>query len=393
MTSPSIARATPARLFLMTAVLFIAYLCVAMSLPVVPLFVARDLGFGNLWGGLAVGAVFLATILSRGWAGRLMDQQGSKRAAIRGLLFYAAGAAVAVLAGMVTARPETAYAILVLSRLLVGLGESLVAVAIVGWGIGIVGPGRSGRVLALGGAAIYGGFAVGGPLGLLLFERIGFAGAMAVSGILPLVGMLMLTPLPGLPAQPQAARPSFWSVIGTIRLHGLVLCMQGVGFAVIGAFFTLLFLDRGWQGAGFGLTAFGVGFVLMRLLFGGLVDRLGGWPVAIASLAVEVVGQALIWATPLPELALLGAFLTGIGCSLIFPAMGREVVALVPPHLRGTAIGGFTGFQDLAYGLTGPVAGFLADRAGYGSVFLVGALAALAGLVAALAVRSRRRPA
>jgi hypothetical protein len=40
------------------------------------------------------------------------------------------------------------------------------------------------------------------------------------------------------------------------------------------------------------------------------------------------------------------------------------------------------------FGLTGPLAGFLADRAGYGSVFLIGAAAAAAGLLIALCLRS-----
>ena len=83
-------------------------------------------------------------------------------------------------------------------------------------------------------------------------------------------------------------------------------------------------------------------------------------------------------------MALLGAFLTGVGCSMVFPAMGREVVHRVEPHLRGTAIGGFAMFQDAAYGLTGPLAGLLADRTGYGSVFLIGGCAATAGLLIAL---------
>jgi MFS family permease len=109
--------------------------------------------------------------------------------------------------------------------------------------------------------------------------------------------------------------------------------------------------------------------------------------VAIGSLAVETLGQVLIWSATDPVLALVGAFLTGLGCSMIFPAMGREVVRLVEPHLRGTALGGFSAFQDIAYGLTGPVAGLLADRAGYSGVFLIGAGAAAAGLVIALSLR------
>lgn len=392
MTQVSHERRPQGRFYLLAAILFVAYLCVAMSLPIVPLFVARSLDLGNVWAGVAVGIVFLATFLSRGWAGRYADQRGAKPAAILGLGFYVAGALLSLTAGLAEVRPWQALGVLVAGRLVIGLGESLVGVAIIGWGIGILGPERSGRVLALVGAALYGGFAVGGPVGLMLFDRFGFAGAMAVGAALPLLGIIALLVVPGVPVQAAAPRPSFWSLLGTIRSHGMVVCLQGIGFAAIGAFFSLYFIDRNWTGAGFGLTAFGVGFVLVRLTCGGLVDRIGGLPVAIGSLAIETAGQLLIWTAPTASLALLGAFLTGLGCSLVFPAMGREVVRLVAPHLRGTALGGFSAFQDLAYGLTGPVAGFLADRAGYGAVFLAGTVAAASGFGLALGLhRATRR--
>jgi MFS family permease len=276
---------------------------------------------------------------------------------------------------------------LLAGRLLLGLGESLLGISVVAWGVDVVGLDRSSRVLALLGAAIYGALAVGGPVGLAVFERFGFAGAMTLSAIVPCVGLLMIWRIPGAAAHPDAARPSFWSVIGRIWWHGSIVGLQGIGFAAIGAFFVLYFLDRHWSYAGLGLTAFGGGFVLVRFLCGHLPDRVGGLPVAIGSLAVEAVGQALIWSAPTPAVALAGAFLTGLGCSMIFPSMGREVVRLIEPHLRGTALGGFSAFQDLAYGLTGPLAGLLADRAGYDSVFLIGAAAAACGLIIALYLR------
>ncbi|MGV0130677.1 MFS transporter [Burkholderia gladioli] len=366
MSTHSQADASRARLYLLAAVLFVSYLCVAIPLPVIPVFVTHQLGLDNVWAGLGVGVAFFTTIFTRGYAGKLADRHGAKTAVARGMLLYAAGAAVSLLAGLSSAAPA-ALATLIAGRLLLGVGESLVGVGIITWGVGLMGPARSGQVLAVVGAAFYGAFVVGGPLGLLLFDRVGFAGTMAISAVLPLLGLAAIAGMAGVAPHPHAERPSFLSVVGQVWLHGLVVCLQGIGFAAIGA-----------------------GFVLVRMSFGHLPDRIGGLPVAIGSLAVETVGQFLIWGAHDPALALAGAFLTGLGCSMVFPAMGREVVHLVAPHLRGTAMGAFAAFQDLAYGLTGPVAGLLADRAGYGHVFLTGGLAALAGLLIALYLRRAR---
>ncbi|MDM9649316.1 MFS transporter [Rhizobium sp. S163] len=346
----------------MTAALFLSYLTVAMSLPAVPVRVVRDLGLGNAWAGLVVGIAFLSTILTRGYAGAYADRLGGKVAMQRGLLVYSAAA-------------------LICGRLVLGLGESIAMVGMISWAIGLMGPARSGAVISLVGIGMYGAFAAGGPLGLLLLDRIGFESLMAVSMALPLLGLAVIQALPAV--EPQAGhREPFWRIIGKIWRPGAAVALQGVGFAGLGAFFSLYFLSRGWPFAGLGLTFFGVGFVLMRLICGHLPDRFGGRNVALAALAAEACGQALLWIAPNPYLALVGALLTGLGCSLVFPSMGSEVVKQVPAHQRGTAMGGFAAFQDLAYGATGPIVGILADCTGYDSVFLVGGVCAVIGLAA-----------
>jgi MFS family permease len=390
MTFQSTRDPAQSRLLLLTAILFIAYLCVAIPLPIVPVYVTERLGLGNVWAGLGVGIAFLATVATRGYAGSLSDRRGAKVALGRGLAFYVAGALTSLAAGLLLNAPLTAFLILLAGRLLLGVGESLVGVGVIAWGVGLVGPARSARVLALIGAAIYGALAVGGPIGLALFNRFGFAATMGISAVLPCLGLVTIWRVAGVAAHPDTERPSFWNVISKIWWHGFIVCLQGIGFAAIGAFFVLYVLARNWSYAGLGLTAFGSGFVLIRMLFGHLPHRIGGLPVAIGSLAVEAVGQALIWSAPNAIFALAGALLTGLGCSMVFPAMGREVIRLVDPHLRGTALGAYAAFQDLAYGLTGPLAGLVADRTGYGNVFLIGAVAAAAGLLIAICLRGAK---
>jgi hypothetical protein len=118
---------------------------------------------------------------------------------------------------------------------------------------------------------------------------------MGISTVLPCLGLLAISRAPGTAPTAGAGRPPFWSVIGRIRWHGLIVCLRGIGFAAIGAFFALYFRDQLWSNAGLGLTAFGGGFVLVHMLLGYLPDRIGGLPVAIGSLAVEPIGQIIIW--------------------------------------------------------------------------------------------------
>ena len=373
------------RVVWLTLALFLSYLCVAMSLPVMSVFVTTRLGFGNALAGLAVGITFASTIVTRGMAGRMADHRGNKYCMVRGLWVYALAGLLCGAASWPGLPALAAYGVLIGGRLLLGVGESLVTVGVMAWCFGIMGPQRSGQVFALVGMGLYGAFAVGSPIGIALFERLGFAGVMGACALVPLIGLAMAAPIAAV-ALHVGERQPFWRIIGRIWEPGVALGLAGVGSAAIGAFMPLLFLFRGWSNIGLGLTCFGGAFVLVRILFGHMPDRIGSIPVALVSTAVEAVGQYLLWTAFSPAMALAGAFLTGLGCSLMFPAMGMEVVRRIPPHLRGTAAGGLAAFQDLAFGITGPATGLLADRFGYAVVFLIGGLAASLGFAMVLAV-------
>ena len=362
--------------------LFLTYLSVAMALPVVSVFVNEVLKLPNWLGGSAVGVAFVSTILSRKYAGYFADVKSSKKCFMFGFVYYIVAALVCMVASISGLSTSIAFVILIAGRLLLGVGESMATVGFLSWNFSHLGSVHSGKILSVFGMAMYGAFAVGGPLGLTLYKYFGFASVMLASSILPIIGVIMFLTAPEVaPHKVTDMKKSFLNLLGIIWKQGLVVTLQGVGFAVLGAFISLYFKDQGWPYAGLGLSLFGIGFVISRILFGALPDKIGGVKVALVSLMVETVGQSLLWLAPHYSFALIGALLTGLGCSMIYPSMGVEVIKRVNPEQRGTAIGGFAMFQDIAYAFSAPIAGVFADRFGYSSTFLFGFIAAVVGII------------
>jgi MFS family permease len=199
-----------------------------------------------------------------------------------------------------------------------------------------------------------------------------------------------VAPLRALPATADAS-PSIRRVVRAVAVPGVGIALTAVGFGAVTTFGALMFAERGWGGAWIAFTVLSAVFILGRVTFGHLPDRVGGARVALVCVVVEAAGMATIWLAPSPLLVFLGAAITGAGYSLVYPGFGLEAVRLAPPEAKGLAMGAFTAFLDLALGVSNPALGLVANHTGITSVFLVSTLVVLCAAVVAL--RLLRAPA
>ena len=390
-SSPSVARAGGTRQILgFVYFTFIVYLSIGLPLAVLPPYVHCRMGFSAALAGLVISIQYIATLLSRPWAGRISDRAGAKVSVLWGMAICTGSGAFLVAAAALHSIPWLSFCALIFSRLALGVGESLGSTGATLWGITSAGPEWTAKVISFNGISTYGAMALGAPLGVKMDQHWG----MASIGLLTILigGFSFGVALRKSPVRvARGEHLPFRSVLWRVAPHGMALALGGVGYSVLATFVTLFYTSRRWDGAALCLTAFGVAFIVARLLFIRAIDRFGGFAVGMACLAVESVGLALLWSAVLPSQALAGAALAGFGFSLVFPALGVEAVKRITENNRGTALGVYTAFSDVSFFLVGPVAGAVIGVYGYASVFLFALISVLVSLGLVIVLRQMQK--
>src|SRR5208283_38014 len=114
---------------------------------ILPPYVHLQLGYGTVLAGLVISAQYVATVLSRPRAGRMVDSSGPKRVVVFGLLACAGSGAWTFAAAFFAPHPHAALALLLIGRLTLGVGESMVATGAMLWGIGRAGSHHIAKVI------------------------------------------------------------------------------------------------------------------------------------------------------------------------------------------------------------------------------------------------------
>ena len=364
------------RFVLVVAVGLAYFLSIGMLLPVVPQFVERQLGGGDLAVGVAVGAFAVGAVLLRPFAGRIGDRFGRRLLIVSGALVVAASAGLYLAANGLPA--------LIAVRILGGIGEAAFFVGAGTMVTDLAPEDRRGEAISYWSVAVYGGLAFGPTLGQTLLGDDRFSSVWIVAAGLALVAAML-----GL-LTTETARPWSPPASGALRpplLHrsalapGTVLFLGLVGLAGFTSFVPLYVTQIGMADSRGVFLLYGCLILGVRIVGARLPDRLGSLRAGTAATGLAAMGLLVMAAIATPVGLYAGTAIFSVGMSLLYPSLLTLALTGVAETERASAVGTVSSFFDASQSLGALLLGGVAAVAGYRGAFVGGALLALAGLV------------
>jgi MFS family permease len=365
---------------LVTGATLAYFTCMGALLPAVPRFVEDELDGGGIAVGIGVGAFAVSAALLRPWAGRLGDRFGRRVLVIVG----SATVAVSVLAyGL-----ATSLLVLVLLRLVTGVGEAAMWVGAATAVQDMAPADRRGEAASYFSVALYAGLAIGPLAAESLRRSAGFNWVFVMCAGCALVACLLGSQTPrGITEEaPGPTRLLHPSALGP----GLVLLLGLIPFTGFGAFLALYGEQIGIDDVGPVFLVYAGLVLLIRVVAARLPDRLGWRVASTGALASVALAGAILGLWRSSVAVYVATIPMAMGMSLLFPALFSAVINDAPESERSSAVGTFSLFFDLSQGLGAPLLGVvkaLADS--YQVAFLVSALAAVGGFAAQRALHVR----
>ncbi|WP_447641623.1 MULTISPECIES: MFS transporter [Chitinophagaceae] len=349
---------------------FLGYFCIGLPLAVLPIYIHQNLGYSAFIAGIVISLQYFVTFIIRGWAGTIVDKRGPQPAVMVSMFSFVLSGVLLLIGFLLSGRPVWSLVFIILARLMTGCAEGMIGASPISWAMLVVGRKHTGTVISYNGIASYGALALGAPLGVILSNSWGNASLGVTILFVGIFGFFYGKKKKNIiGGGAKDTSLSFLKVLKIVSPYGTSLALGGIGFGCLSTFITLYYEYMHWDNAALCLTSFSVLFILGRLFFGNSIQKRGGLQVALFCLLVESLGLAMIWLAPTPVWALFGASVTGLGFSLVFPALGVEAVRLAPAANQGSALAAYGLFIDISLGITGPLIGFVAGIGGMHSIF------------------------
>jgi MFS family permease len=357
------------------AITFTAFIGFSAPLPVLPDDVHQRLDGSDALLGLVIGAFPVFALLGRFLAGWMADHRGRR-------ITLGAGLACCAGAGVMLLFPLPAP-LLVAARGLQGLADALAYTACVAWVLDIVPAERRTASVALLGGGVWGGYAAGPLVGLLL-------GDLTNVGIFVVLAALAGAPLVlRMPAPPQqaGARVSVPArdIARVVAMPGLGIGLLNVSYAAIIGFLVVHLQSRGGHGA-LVLALFSATVLLGRIVVVPLAQRIGLVRGVLLAVAAIVGGTVAIGESTDVAVAAVAAVLYGLGYCLPYPVMAALVTTRLPAAGRARALGSLVAIYDACVGFGAVVLGQVSEAQGTRAVFRTAAAVSVVGAAVCVSV-------
>jgi MFS transporter, DHA1 family, multidrug resistance protein len=376
----------------LVATTFLIYFGWGLTAPVLPLF-ARDLGAGEAAVGMLVASFSVASFCFDIAGGRISDRVGARRAAT-------GGAFLVGLAGVLAAFAP-GFAVLLLSRLLAGIGSAFYVTTAMNVIARTTAPERMGRSMSIYQGAILSSMAIGPAIGGLLAELVGFRLPFALYGLCAFLCVIAAwRTLPARLPHP-AKRAGGGDAFAAVLRDGAFITALAVAFAVFimraGVTSTTVPLyaneDLGLSQAlvGLALTVSAIANLVWLPSAGRLADQRPRRVATMLGLVLALAGLALLASGSGPIGLYVAMLLTGSSTAFAGGTPAAIISDVAPPAQSGTALGMYRMAVDGA-SIVAPIsAGIIAATAGYRAVFLTFMLPLLLVLAASSRLRDTRR--
>ncbi|WP_413453953.1 MFS transporter [Erwinia persicina] len=366
------------------SILFIAITTLGLSLATLPLYISESLGYSAFYVGLVVAAESLSTLFSRAAAGRYSDNNGPQKGMVLGLSLTLLAGLFCLFSFSFIDSAIVAYSVIIFSRVLMGIGESLIFTCSGTWPIGLVGREHAGKIMSWVGIAMFLGLALGNYAGTWSYYHSGIIISATAMAVLPVLGFLLVAIVKPVAIHPEKNKAKLSYAIHRIWKAGSGFSLANIGYATITTFLVLYFNQNNWGGqAALALSLFGVGYVVSRLTLGWKADS-SGLKLTLFSIAIEASGLLLIAFSSHPYVAMMGSFLTGFGLSMIYPLLALPALKSMPDENIGLALSTYESCFDIGLLVAGLAGGGIVSLFGYPAVFIFAFLCCLLASISSI---------
>lgn len=360
---------------------FFVSLVFYLLLTTMALYAVEQFGASKAASGLASSMFVIGALVTRLFAGNVVDLFGRRRVLVISLGVYVLAAAsylpVDSVGALLAVRAVHGVAFGFASTAAVAIGQSLIPAARRAEGTGYFALSNTIGTAIGPSLAIY---LVNGPGYDALFIAATVAGALATAAALCLRAV-DARPAPELRARLRRFHPRDMLHPEVLPVASVIL-LGAVGYSGVAAFLNTYAEERGFErGASLFFVVYAAVLFAARLFVGRLQDRRGDDVVVYGAIAALVVGLALLGAARNDAMVVLAGGFCGLGFGTMMSALQAVAVGMVPFTRVGLAISTHLFMTDLGVGVGPVVLGALLGPLDLSEVYL-----ALSGVVALSAV-------